>query len=212
MMPRTDAHYGNPQTVFTAQISNDSIEGSVLGHGAPFETVLEPSTTRRDRFQLRVCRTYLTFGMPGYDLWWVDDDIRELPFDRAVVQLIHHSAHSTTACGHGAARATAPPFCLGNTWHWGNVEIQPSVPFTLLHGDRAYVDATTTDTVNFDVPAPADAHLRFLAFGMQTQISFDGGASWQLAQTKRQWPRQDLKQSGHRYQRARACASVPIRG
>lgn len=125
--------------------------------------------------------------MPGYDLWWVDDDIRELPFDRAVVQLIHHSAHSSLACGHDAA---STPFCDRNTWQWGNVEIQPSVPFTLLHGDRAYVDATTTDTVNFDAPAPADAQLRFLAFGTQTQISFDGGASWQLAQTKRQWPRQ----------------------
>src|SRR5262249_4855131 len=126
--------------------------------------------------ELRLSRTHVRFGMPAYDLWWVDAEIADLGWDQGVVQLGHHSYQPTRNCAA----------CGPNTWHWDNVAISSAVPFTMLRADRRYVDADTEPTVTFLAPAPEGAHLRFAAVGSEIQVSFDGGATWQPAQLQRQ--------------------------
>jgi hypothetical protein len=122
---------------------------------------LRPSATRRDTFELHVSRTRVRFGMPRYNLWWVDAEIPGgLDWTRAVVQLGHHSFNPA---GDGG-RAT--------TWHWDNVGLAPAVPFTALRADRRFVDAATPNgEVVFPRGAPAGAHLRFSAIGA-TEVQF----------------------------------------
>jgi hypothetical protein len=39
-----------------------------------------------------------------------------------------------------------------------------------------------TSVIQLGQPAPANAHLRFAGIGRNLEVSFDGGATWQLAQ------------------------------
>jgi hypothetical protein len=136
-----------------------------------YDAFLRPDAMRRDTFELRISRRHIAFGIPQYDHWWVDSSIPDLGWDRAVVQLGHHS-YNPTKDGSGTP----------NTWHWDNLTIDPAVPFTIINADRRYVDPGTSDTVRFERPAPADAHLRFSAMGEQIQVSFDDGRTWEEAQ------------------------------
>jgi hypothetical protein len=135
-----------------------------------YDSFLKPDAARRDTFELRISRTHIKFGMPKYDQWWVDTKIKNLGWDRAVVQLGHHSY---TPRKDGAGRP--------NTWHWDNLAIDPAVPFTIIKADRRYVDPSSSPTVMFDAPAPADAKLRFSAMGEDVGVSFDGGRTWEDA-------------------------------
>jgi hypothetical protein len=143
---------------------------------ARYEEWLIPSAVRRDTFELRISRTRIKFGMPQYDRWWIDAPMADLGWDRGVVQLGHHS-YDPTKCDGG---------CGPNTWHWDNVQIEPAVPFTMIHADRSYVDRSTDPTVTFAQPAPADSYLRFAGIGNALHVSFDDGATWYVAQPRPQ--------------------------
>jgi len=125
---------------------------------------LAQSATRRDTFELHISRTRVRFGMPTYNLWWVDAPVEDLGWSRGVIQLGHHSFNP-------AADGGKP-----TSWHWDNVGMQPAVPFTILRADRRFVDDTSTDEVVFPRGAPAGASLRFAAIG-PTDVRFnrDGG-------------------------------------
>jgi hypothetical protein len=138
-------------------------------HG--YERVLTPSAVRRDTVELRISRTSLKLGMPQYDFWWIDTKMADLGWDRAVVQLGHHSYTPTKCDGR----------CAPNTWHWDNVTIAPAVPFTIVPADRRAASVALGTTVQFDAPAPPESHLRFAAAGSSMEVSFDGGGSWQQA-------------------------------
>jgi hypothetical protein len=137
-----------------------------------YESFLTPSATRRDTFELRVSRTSLKFGMPAYNRWWVDTTFSDLGWDRAVLQLGHHSYNPGKGCDT----------CGPNTWHWDNVSISRSVPFTMLKADLPYVSDSTRRSVTFPSPAPSGSSLRFVGIGEGLQVSFNGGQSWQDAQ------------------------------
>ncbi len=123
---------------------------------------LAPSATRRDTFELHISRTHLKFGMPRYNLWWIDTEIpKGLGWSRAVVQIGHHSFDPTADGGKPT------------TWHWDNVGVAPAVPFTIQRASRRYVDDTTSNELTFATPAPAGAHLRGEAVG-STEVSFAG--------------------------------------
>jgi hypothetical protein len=139
-----------------------------------YETVLTPSATRRDTFEVHVSRTRVRVGMPQYGLWWIDAPVADLGWSQGVVQFGHHTYNAGKGC------IGVPEPCPG-TWHWDNVQINPSVPFTIVRADRRYADATNP-TVNFPVAAPSGARLRFGGFGRSMQVSFNGGATWQAAQ------------------------------
>ena len=164
----------NESNAFIPRVYRDHREQTIDSDWSRrFDDVLTPDAKRRDTFELRVSRTHVTFGMPDYDYWPIDTDIDDLGWDTAVVQFGHHS-YNPTKDGRGGHPGT---------WHWDNVEIAPAVPFTILGADRRYVDPATTGTVTFDAPAPTDAHLRFSGMGERFDVSYDGGVTWERAQT-----------------------------
>lgn len=150
--------------------------------------VYTPSPTRRDTYELHISRTHIKFGMPDYGWWPIDEDIDALSWDKGIVQWGHHSYNpSKVGCSSGSDPALAGLNCGdGNTWHWDNFGIDPATPFTILRGDRRYVDAGSTQTVNFPAAAPAGSFFRFSGTGGSGDsgfdLSFDGGASWQSPQ------------------------------
>lgn len=70
-----------------------------------------------------------------------------VPFTSGIVQFGHHSYTPTKN------EAGVP-----GTWHWDNITLSNSTPFTMIKADRRY---TQGGTVNFASPAPANAYLRF---------------------------------------------------
>jgi hypothetical protein len=149
-----------------------------------YESILKPVSTRRDTFELRISRMRVRFGMKKVtslnegagSIDWIDAPVY-LPWTRGVLQFGHHS--STPALDGGT----------GGTWHWDDFTIAPAVPFTIINpvlapdGTRArHVNAQTAATpIAFERPAPADAYLRFAAYGTGIQVSFDDGVTWENA-------------------------------
>lgn len=120
---------------------------------------LAPSATRRDTFELHISRTRVKFGMPRYNLWWVDAPVADLGWSRGVIQIGHHSFNP-------AADGGSP-----SSWHWDNIGMQPAVPFTIIRADRRYVDQSTPNgEVVFPRAAPAGAFLRGSGIGV-TEVS-----------------------------------------
>ncbi len=136
-----------------------------------YESFLEPDQRRRDTFELRLTRTHLSFGMPGYNFQWFDIAFDDLGWDLGIVQFGHHSYNPYKDCENDGS-------CAPNTWHWDNVVMAPTQPFTMLPALHRYTDATTAGLVQFDTPAPQAAYLRFAAIGNNINLSFDNGISW----------------------------------
>jgi hypothetical protein len=165
------------QSIFRASVIRKFATEDISGNWwTGYESVLTPSATQRETFELRLSRTHIKFWMPAYNLVWIDADVADLGWTSGVVQLGHHSYTPTKDCPSGQT-------CTPNTWHWDNVSISPAVPFTIIQADRRFVDQTTGSTsINFTAPAPAGAHLRFAAqSGTTPQISLDRGQTWQAA-------------------------------
>jgi hypothetical protein len=139
------------------------------GAYTPYDNLFTPDARRRDTFELQISRTRVKFGMPSYNLYWVDTTIPDLGWDHGVVQLGHHSYNPLKDCST----------CKPGTWHWDNVMISPSRPFTIVHANRLYADREHP-TVTLAAPAPANAHLRFTGIGPNLQVRFNDGA-WQPA-------------------------------
>jgi hypothetical protein len=160
---------------FIVSVFVDGVEHQ-LDSFRTYDEVLTPDPAKRETFELRLSGTSLSFGLPAHDLWWfTDEPIPQLSWDAGVVQLGHHSYNPEKDC-------TSP--CAPNTWHWDNVQIQPAIPFTMVNGDVRAVGSDLGDLVVLSAPAPAGAHLRFAGIGTDLEVSFDGGATWELAQTQ----------------------------
>ena len=167
----------NGQTIFKGEIIRNFVTTDVTTNNwTGYETVLTPSAKRRDRFELRISRNYIKFGMPQYNLWWVDTKIDDLGWSTGVVQFGHHSYNPMKDCSD----------CAPNTWHWDNVMIDPAVPFTIIRASQRSTDATSGGVITLPAPAPADARLRFAGIGKQLEVSFDDGKTWQAAQRQAQ--------------------------
>ena len=162
-------------TDFTAETIRNFQSNSINGNWwTGYESFLQPSATRRDTFELHLSRTHLKFGMPQYNFWWIDANMADLGWTQGILQIGHHSYTPNKACDYDGS-------CGPNTWHWNNISINSGVPFTILHGDRRFVNASTSPTITFGAPAPSNAHLRFAAVGSNVQVSFNNGQSWQTA-------------------------------
>jgi hypothetical protein len=138
-----------------------------------WKTFLTESPSRRDKLELRISRNHIKFGMPAYNFYWIDAAIPEQTWSSGVVQLGHHSYNPTKGCA---------PACQPNTWHWDNVSISPATPFTLVRANQRAIGANVGTQAHFPAPAPANAQLRFTGIGSDLSVSFDSGATWQLAQ------------------------------
>jgi hypothetical protein len=110
------------------------------------------SATVRERFELRLSQGHVWFGMPGRNLVWIDTAVA-IPFSLGTVQFGHHS-YTPTKDGAGVPA----------TWHWDNISVDPSVPFTIIKANERF---TTGGVITFP-PAPAGASLRFSAVGAVT--------------------------------------------
>ena len=175
--PREGVHLlmsnAGQQSIFRGGFThNFVVDGPASNWWTGYESFLVPSAARRDTFQLTLSRTHMKFGMPAYNFYWVDADIPDLGWDSGVVQFGHHSYNPQKDCDPSSP-------CLPNTWHWDNVSITPSDPFTITRAQQPYVSDQTAAAVTFPAPATAGSHLRFVGVGDQYQASFDGGVTWQ---------------------------------
>jgi hypothetical protein len=140
-----------------------------------YEEYFTPSARQRETFELRISRNHIKFGMPKYNLWWIDEAITPLNWTQGVVQFGHHSYNPTKDCTDGP--------CGPNTWHWDNIAISHTVPFTIIHADRRYVERGAA-RINLSAPAPANAQLRFAAIGtwekakVRFQLKYEADKFW----------------------------------
>jgi hypothetical protein len=164
---------GNLSGSFEGHVINAFDDTTVpLKRTIGYEAFFPPSAALRQTFELRISQAHIRFGMPVFDLWWLDTDMAALDWTAGVVQFGHHSYNPLKDC---------PTTCQPNTWHWDNVSISPAVPFTILRADRRYADPTQPGPLSFPAPAPADSHLRFSGIGNSIEISTDSGATWTAA-------------------------------
>jgi hypothetical protein len=162
------------------------------------EDKMTTSPQQRTKFELRISKTHVKFSIPGGQLdvkgnpinggqpiVWVDKEIAPLSWDKGVVQLGHHSYNPRKDC-------TPDPIdpykqCYPNTWHWDNVSISNTIPFTIIKADKRVIPENTTDQIIFNQPAPVNSYLRFSAIlAPLQQVSFDNGATWQDLQRQAQ--------------------------
>jgi hypothetical protein len=167
---------------------------------------VSPDAARRDSFEidlssthLRVClngnnagQTYTYQGRSGF--CWVDSDLptplsSSVWRNQAVFMMTHVTYNPEKSCSSGEDQffivhnPTGDANCPPDTWHWDNVNITPAVQFTIINPQQqfaAFADPGGTNTVTFATPAPAGAHLSYVAAGDCTQqrFSVDGGAHW----------------------------------
>ncbi|MCC6173971.1 MAG: hypothetical protein IT305_01600 [Chloroflexi bacterium] len=162
----------NGGTIFRGAVVRDFNVIDLDHDWTAYESFLTPSAVRRDTYELRISRTHVKFGLPAYNHWWIDAPIQDLGWDRAVLQLGHHSYNPQKDCD--------PTQCQPNTWHWDNVSISPAQPFTMVKSDRRVATAETGGVVGLTAPAPAGGQVRFSAIGRQIEVKFDNGP-WQPA-------------------------------
>ena len=170
--PRNAVHFQLvPDDTFNGNVFRNFVSTDLpKKDGTPYDRLFPPSATQRSFFELDISRTHLRFGMPAYQLWWIDTDIPDLRFSQGVVQFGHHSYNPTKATGGQPG-----------TWHWGGFSMSSAVPFTMLRGDLQSVNADTRTEVCFAGPAPDRSFLRFAGIGT-IQVSFNGGRSYVPAQ------------------------------
>jgi hypothetical protein len=205
--PRNAVHVrmenADGDTRFQIGVYRDHVETIYYGDsGVGYGSFLEPSATRRDTFELKISSTHLTLAMPDYDFVWVDTEIDDLGWTSGVVQLGHHSYNPTKAYAGGTP----------NTWHWDNLAIAPARPFRIIQADRRYVVDEEPYTVDFESPAPPDAHLRFSAMAEAIDVSFDGGTTYERAQRPSQTNRNGLLFSNYWTPIPEGTTAVTIRG
>jgi hypothetical protein len=181
LMFTTGASCGNN---FTGTDIRNFAEASIPGPGGAVEDVVDTTSAlaakNRQTFELDISSTHVRFGMPAFNKWFVDGDLRSpLPYSQAVLQFEQHSYTPDKECNPSAT------FCAANTWHWSNIAISNGVPFTILRADRfqvagGHVADGIPDTVSFSAPAPANSFLRFEAVAGTGSVRFstDGGQTW----------------------------------
>jgi hypothetical protein len=144
-----------------------------------YTSFLIPSASRRDTVEMRISKTALSVGMPAYNMRWANQTPINPPFDwdRAIVQIGHHSYTPDKDCGSVPQGTDG---CRAGTWHWDNISISPSVPFTMIRAnERAAVAASNVPMAfTFPQPSPQNAYLRASVHGVSPQVSTDDGATW----------------------------------
>ena len=129
-----------------------------------YDAWLMPSASFRSTYEWRVSSDHMSFCMPNYAKCFIDTSFADLGWDKAVLQ-VQHSTYNPTkgSCVQG---------CGADTWHWDNVSLSPSIPFSI---DQA--KQRTGTTFDFHQASPQDAFLRFAGLG-NWEYSVDGGGSW----------------------------------
>jgi hypothetical protein len=177
----------------------------------PYESVMTTSPKQRSTFELRISRTHIKLSMPGGQLdvngkpinggqefVWSNTNMPDLGWDKAIVQIGHHSYNPTKDCTVDPTKP-AGYTCSPDTWHWDNVSISNAQPFNMIKANKRYVytdwQTPANNPVVFNSPAPENAYLRFSAVG-NVEYSLDNGSTWQAA--TRQKASREVIQGGHK--------------
>ncbi|MEM7799303.1 MAG: hypothetical protein AAF633_08945 [Chloroflexota bacterium] len=152
----------------------------------PMEDVLELSKSVRTTVYIGVENGRLKVGLPQHDLWWYDRNVPEMltrsHWNETVVQFGHHSYTPHKLCELSPNPAECETL-QADTFHWDNMSLYPGTPFDMVHGSPRLVTGTIgNQTFTAEEPAPANAYLRFGGIGLNLEVSFDGGSSWQAAE------------------------------
>jgi hypothetical protein len=138
-----------------------------------YNTILTPSASVRTTFRIELSQSHLKVWIPpqastnNQSLVWFDGDIPGgLPFNKAVVQFGHHSYNPEKSDGCDPVNTA----CLPGTWHWSNINLSSSLPFTIIKAQQRYADATNP-SITFNSPAPANAYIRFSGHEAGVQAS-----------------------------------------
>jgi hypothetical protein len=184
----------NGSAAALAQRSQTSYEEAfVLAKAAGIRAVDTTSATIRDAFELHISNDRLRFGMPVYDLWWVDTEIPGgLGWAEGVVQLGHHSFSPTNTVFGCQGKSPCGP----TTWHWDNVGIAPAVPFTIINATTRYAHSRNPDVTLTRAVPPQGGYLRFTAHGEDVEVSFNGAKS---ADAARQYEHLNVPDRVHSY-------------
>jgi hypothetical protein len=134
----------------------ESDNGPISSSDTPYQA---SSPTQRDTFELRINGSTFSFCKPDENLCWVNNRPHGLNVTQAVVKLGHHSYNPTK---------DGQP----NTWHWDNLYMSDSVPFTIIRANQRI--KKTTGEFTFNQPAPAGSYLSFSAVG-RAQLDFGQG-------------------------------------
>lgn len=131
--------------------------------GIPFNsgvTSANPAATRQT-FKLTLAFNRARFeriaSSTAPALVFFDVALPALSWTQGVVQFGHHS-YNPTKDGAGVPA----------TWHWDKFQIDPAIPFYIGHFPTR---TTSGGTITADLPAPANAYLRFSAV---CKVSVDG--------------------------------------
>ncbi len=143
-----------------------------------YEKFIDPSFEERQVFELKISPTHLRFGMPEHDFWWYDEEIPTQGWTSGIVQFGHHSYSPSAACDFDGS-------CHATTWHWDNIAIEPTTPFTIIHTESRFADEGNP-SMTFERSAPKGAYLRFAGIGEEIEVSFDKGESWTKAKEQDQ--------------------------
>jgi len=157
------------------------------------------SATTRTPFELDISQGHARMWIPGApaNLQTLADLNVSLSSAQAVVQWGHHSYNPTKGCT-----------CSPNTFHWSNVSIAPSIPFSMLRPNGTNpVHAGINTHMVLPQTAADGAMLRFAALG-SIQVSFDGGAFVQAQRQAQDGPASDG--SIHEEQTSNYWMSVPV--
>ncbi len=136
----------------------------------------------RDKFVISLSKGRLKVSAPDVTpggLTWVDAPLKEqLNWTSGIVQFGHHAyTPSKEGCGSPTQITNGVATDCTNTWHWDNITLNPSLPFTLINADVTQA-FSNNGTVTFDQPAPEGAQLRASAIGQNLELSTDSGVTW----------------------------------
>lgn len=155
---------------------------SIPTTGRAQESVLTPSRSTRTLYQVQISSNHIKVTLPEHNLTFIDANV-SIPFTSGVMQLAHeaYDEQKTDACGPPAdQKAIGSNKCEPNTWHWSDISISNAQHFDLSHPANRFMNASHA-TNTFMAPAKAGSYLRFLWFGANMQVSFDGGKTWTAA-------------------------------
>jgi len=157
---------GNIPTLYINQ--NGKQKQYKNGLNIPFNSKIKKGTNQsavRQAFKITLSKNHLKFerlkSSTGEAIVFFDTDLSELNFDTGVVQFGHHSYDPEK-----------DPIGKPGTWHWDNISLNPSIPFSITRGNRRYID-NKNQTLNFTKPAPQNSYLRFNGIG-KIEVSYNG--------------------------------------
>lgn len=185
--------------------------------GKDFRALVPVSDTRRDLYEVRVSKSHVKLFVKSpvinNELRLVDEF--DIPggfnADAAVVQFLESNYEPELGGKIGCSGDPCPVVGEPATWHWDSIEISPAIPYKLIGVNEYQIwSGSTSKNLTFREAAPANARMLFSGWtkGNDPEISFDNGASWQIATAVR--PPNDPQGAGFNGDPDLLTYSIPV--